>query len=381
MSWALFGELRAPRWHEGSELAGKQLPGHWVESDDALFSVNWVYFWTEHSDRNWLSSMAAVRGYSKTERQRLGGWGGEPSEEYVRTSKIIVLNIQKDIAQWTKNIPEDEIGEEDVLAEYASYLTSRSEEPEKVEAQIRALRFLDPKKMTPGVIADQAWEESEEDRDDPLGYFFPAKAKKVTGKPPPGSPMEQEVRMDQEADESQIEVEFDGCLEMTFEDIEEAVEGTKEYDPFAKTLTLLPVAEPEDGTQMESNLESASEAVSESDSDDGVPRPGLVIAISQGRRQFRRLHRYGMEGGCHRVPGVDYKVYEKVDPAKWAEVSYDDHCHQCWRNLQEPEETVGLMDLGSDSSDSPSSNDPTDSEPETEVTAASSSEAVRVLKR
>ena len=60
MSWALFGELRAPRWHEEYEHGGAQLPGHWVESDRSLFSVNWVYFWTEHSDRNWLSSMAAV---------------------------------------------------------------------------------------------------------------------------------------------------------------------------------------------------------------------------------------------------------------------------------------------------------------------------------
>ena len=56
-------------------------------------------FFSGHSPRNFLTSVAAVVGFSKDERAYLGRWsmGMVSSEEYVRTSRQIVFKIQKEV--------------------------------------------------------------------------------------------------------------------------------------------------------------------------------------------------------------------------------------------------------------------------------------------
>ncbi len=55
---------------------------------------------------------------------------------------------------------------------------------------------------------------------------------------------------------------------------------------------------------------------------------GYVVSIS-GKRLFRRLHRLG---GCHRVPGVDYREFELLGVDFPPSTAYDGHCAQCWRD-------------------------------------------------
>jgi hypothetical protein len=102
-----------------------------------------------------------------------------------------------------------------------------------------------------------------------------------------------------------------------------------------------------------------------------LPPPGLVIAITGGRRQLRRLHRWKLTGGCNRVPGLDYRLYECVPNNDLTKAEYDDWCHSCWRKGTTPEETaeddavhVNSSENSSSGNDSPSSDDPTASEEE-----------------
>ena len=56
-------------------------------------------FFTEHSPRNFMTSVAAVLGFSRDQRAYLGRWsmGMVASEEYARTSRQVVTLIQKTV--------------------------------------------------------------------------------------------------------------------------------------------------------------------------------------------------------------------------------------------------------------------------------------------
>ena len=71
---------------------GWELMPHLLLLPDGLES-----FFSGHSARNFLTSIAAVIGFSRDERAFLGRWsmGMTSSEEYVRTSRQVVFKIQK----------------------------------------------------------------------------------------------------------------------------------------------------------------------------------------------------------------------------------------------------------------------------------------------
>ena len=102
-----------------------------------------------------------------------------------------------------------------------------------------------------------------------------------------------------------------------------------------------------------------------SEDDDKLPPAGLVIALidKSSRKVYKRLHRWRIEGACHRVPGIDYRKYEAVPRESWETVAYDDHCHQCWRGHSLPLDTKDADQgqlrnvVNSDSSMSPSSDE------------------------
>ena len=79
----------------------------WLSSDQsALFQLpGAALFWGEHSYRNWLPSVAATLGYSKTQRDYLGRWAAEESNEYVRTSQQIIQTLQQEIADKLRGNP------------------------------------------------------------------------------------------------------------------------------------------------------------------------------------------------------------------------------------------------------------------------------------
>eukprot|EP00973_Karenia_brevis_P012016 1632116-Karenia_brevis.AAC.1 len=45
-------------------------------------------FWTEHGDRTVVNALAAELGYSKDERDKLGRWVPEQSDDYLRSARF-----------------------------------------------------------------------------------------------------------------------------------------------------------------------------------------------------------------------------------------------------------------------------------------------------
>ena len=112
----LLGSLSCPgRTAEGWELmpAAHLLP-------DGLES-----FYSGHSPRNYLTSVAAALGFHKDERAYLGRWsmGMVSSEEYVRTSRQVVFKIQRTVNKALvegSNEPFHEDENIDKLADFAA---------------------------------------------------------------------------------------------------------------------------------------------------------------------------------------------------------------------------------------------------------------------
>jgi hypothetical protein len=69
--------------------------GRWVSGRGPLLLPELYKLWTEHSERNWIVSMAAASGIPREERQMLGRWAvKESGDEYVRSAQRIVAKIQ-----------------------------------------------------------------------------------------------------------------------------------------------------------------------------------------------------------------------------------------------------------------------------------------------
>ena len=86
----LLGMLTVPK----RVAIGWELMPHILLLPDGLES-----FFSGHSPRNFLTSIAAIIGYSRDERAFLGRWtmGMTSSEEYVRTARQVVFKIQKSV--------------------------------------------------------------------------------------------------------------------------------------------------------------------------------------------------------------------------------------------------------------------------------------------
>lgn len=78
--------LKVPFW---------QADGGWSSSAQGLLSPIWTSFWSEHSPRSVLPSIAAVLVPEKDLRNMLGRWAPSGSEDYCRTYRVVVTNIQK----------------------------------------------------------------------------------------------------------------------------------------------------------------------------------------------------------------------------------------------------------------------------------------------
>eukprot|EP00435_Cladocopium_sp_Y103_P024747 s3417_g6.t1 len=69
--------------------------GRWISGRNALLLPELVRYWTEHTERNWVISVAAASGIGREERQMLGRWAvKESSDEYIRSAQRIVGMVQ-----------------------------------------------------------------------------------------------------------------------------------------------------------------------------------------------------------------------------------------------------------------------------------------------
>ena len=60
-----------------------------------MLPEGWERFWTEHSERSTLTSGLAALGVPRTDRDLLGRWAPEGSDQYVRTYNAAVTRLQK----------------------------------------------------------------------------------------------------------------------------------------------------------------------------------------------------------------------------------------------------------------------------------------------
>jgi hypothetical protein len=104
----LLANLRVPQ--RPTLLAG------WTESqeeDDFLIPSDLVFFWTGHSARRWLPSVATAMGYGKDLVDYVGRWGAaqHQSRDYVVTARQVVLQVQEGVVEalCTGSKPYDEL--------------------------------------------------------------------------------------------------------------------------------------------------------------------------------------------------------------------------------------------------------------------------------
>ena len=92
MAKQLYAHLRLP-------ILGKE---GWYLSSSATLLTSFAAgrAWTEHSERAWLDSIAAIAGIPREQREFLGRWRASACvDEYVRTAQQTVCGLQRNIVQ------------------------------------------------------------------------------------------------------------------------------------------------------------------------------------------------------------------------------------------------------------------------------------------
>ena len=128
-SQSLFGVLPSPAGAEGpATLLG---PGVGA-------------FWTEHSERNRLPTWAASCGVHRDHIDRLGRWGARTSEQYMRSTRLIVERLQTGLAAeiWDGEGGPDWVDEEQIFHELSGYLTKHGFNDDEIQSQIERLRYF-----------------------------------------------------------------------------------------------------------------------------------------------------------------------------------------------------------------------------------------------
>jgi hypothetical protein len=97
-------------------------------------------YWTEHSERNFLPSVAASLGIEKARRDYIGRWQpSKQSDDYVRSARQIVAAIQSEVASKLRADPKY-LDEAPLRSGFAEYLCATGES--KDSADLEASRLL-----------------------------------------------------------------------------------------------------------------------------------------------------------------------------------------------------------------------------------------------
>ena len=89
-----------------------------------VFGNSTGHYYTSHSGRNFMPSAASVLGFTKSERDVLGGWAADGSQRYTRTAKYKIAQMQIAVASTFKNSEPDQLAESDGLDCLADFLRS-----------------------------------------------------------------------------------------------------------------------------------------------------------------------------------------------------------------------------------------------------------------
>ena len=93
-----------------------------------------------HEARNWATSHAATIGFLPEDRDHLGRLGAAPTEQYLKTSREIVHQIQAAIAK-ALHTGDDRITEEPAVIHLRGYMLEAGVAAELVERQIAKLAW------------------------------------------------------------------------------------------------------------------------------------------------------------------------------------------------------------------------------------------------
>ena len=78
-----------------------------------VFEGSTGHYQTPHSGRNFMPSAAAVLGFSKADRDILGGWSAEGSQRKTRTGKYKIAQMQTAVASTFRSSEPDQLAEAD----------------------------------------------------------------------------------------------------------------------------------------------------------------------------------------------------------------------------------------------------------------------------
>jgi hypothetical protein len=107
-------------------------------------------YWTEHSERNFLPTVAAALGFDKNKRDYIGRWKpGAQSDDYVRSTRQILDKLQSEVARRLRAEPHF-IDELDIRVGMEKYLCRFGVEQDTVDELIAAIS------QAPGVQAPAA---------------------------------------------------------------------------------------------------------------------------------------------------------------------------------------------------------------------------------
>ena len=104
-----------------------------------VFENSTGHYYTPHSGRNFMPSAASVLGFSKSERDILGGWSAEGSQRYTRTAKYKIAQMQTAVASTFKNPEPDQLAEADDIDSLADFLRSWDVPEESIRKSLKIL--------------------------------------------------------------------------------------------------------------------------------------------------------------------------------------------------------------------------------------------------
>lgn len=118
----------------------------WNSTDIPLVAEPLHGFWTEHSERSDLPSWGSAFEYEKSWLDDLGNWGADGSENYIRTRRLRVETIQRNVCELLRcSFGEADILDEDDLAvEAIRYLGRKGIAIEVARTMLGPLLYFGP---------------------------------------------------------------------------------------------------------------------------------------------------------------------------------------------------------------------------------------------
>jgi hypothetical protein len=159
----------------------------WTLVPGALLLPDGLEFhFSGHSPRNYLTSVAALLGFSKDMRAYLGRWaiGMTSSEEYVRTARQVVYKIQQSVNRSLVEGREDEYFEDEAIDSLCAFAEANGANPKRIRKRHTVMNNITGRHCIGGTYPTLEaragdWEDVQDMTDDQLALLH-EKALEVT---------------------------------------------------------------------------------------------------------------------------------------------------------------------------------------------------------